>query len=92
LSCDMNFDTVIDLGSDTLLLALKLGVPLLLVALAVGLFVSVLQTVTQVQDQTVSHVPKLIATFLASLVLMPWALGELVDFATQLITNIPSTL
>ncbi|MDB4786461.1 MAG: flagellar biosynthetic protein FliQ [Planctomycetaceae bacterium] len=88
----MNFDTVIDLGSDTLLLALKLGVPLLLVALAVGLFVSVLQTVTQVQDQTVSHVPKLIATFLASLVLMPWALGELVDFATQLITNIPSTL
>jgi flagellar biosynthetic protein FliQ len=88
----MNFDTVIDLGSDTLLLVLKLGVPLLLVAMAVGLFVSVLQTVTQIQDQTISHVPKLIATFLATLVLMPWALGELIDFATQLITNIPSTL
>jgi flagellar biosynthetic protein FliQ len=88
----MNFETAVDLGSDTLLLAFKLGVPMLLVALAVGLFVSVLQAVTQIQDQTVSHVPKLLATFLVTLALMPWALGELVDFATEIITNIPGTL
>ncbi len=88
----MTFDTAIDLGRDTLLLVFKLGVPLLLVALAVGLIISVLQAVTQIQDQTVSHVPKLIATLLATLMLMPWALGELVDFATQIITNIPGTL
>jgi len=88
----MTFDTAIDLGRDTLLLVFKLGVPLLLVALAVGLIISVLQAVTQIQDQTVSHVPKLIATLLATLMLMPWALGELVDFATRIITNIPGTL
>ena len=88
----MNLDTAIDLGSDTLLLVFKLGVPLLLVALAVGLFVSVIQAVTQIQDQTVSHVPKLIVTFVASLCLMPWALGELIDFATHVITQIPNTL
>lgn len=88
----MTFDTVIELGSDTLLLVLKLGVPLLLVSLTVGLLVSILQAVTQIQDQSVSHVPKLIATFFATLFLMPWALGELADFATDLIRNIPSTL
>ena len=88
----MDFDRVIDLGSDSLLLVLKLGAPVMLVALAVGLFVSILQAVTQVQDQTVSHVPKVIATLFAPLLLMPWALGELMDFATDLITNIPATL
>jgi len=60
--------------------------------LAVGLFVSVFQAVTQIQDQSVSQVPKLIATLLATLSLMPWALGELVDFATRLITDIPGSL
>lgn len=87
----MTFDTVTELGHDTLLLALKLGLPLLLISLAVGLIVSLFQAVTQIQDQSVSHVPKLLATLVATLFLMPWALGELADFATELIRNIPST-
>ena len=87
----MTYDTVIELGSDTLLLVLKLGVPLLVVSLAVGLIVSLFQAVTQIQDQSVSHVPKLIATLVATLFLMPWALEELADFATEVIRNIPST-
>ena len=87
----MNPDVTIDLGRTALLLAVKLGLPLLAVCLAVGLLVSVLQAATQIQDQTISLVPRILLTGLAALLLLPWGLSELAHYSTELIRNIPAT-
>ena len=65
---------VIDLARNAIMLALMVGGPLMLVALVVGLVVSVFQAVTQIQEQTLSFVPKLIAVSVAFLVALPWML------------------
>jgi len=71
-------------------LALKIAGPLLLVALAVGLLVSVFQAVTQIQEQSLSLIPKIAAVAVVIVVLGPWMLGQLVSYTTALYTSIPS--
>lgn len=88
----MTYDLLIDLVRDAFVMMLRLGVPLLLVSLAVGLVSGLFQTMTQLQDQTISLVPRLLVMLAATLFLLPWAISELVDFASELIVNIPSAL
>lgn len=88
----MTYDLLIDLVRDAFVMMLRLGVPLLLVSLAVGLVCGLFQTMTQLQDQTISLVPRLLVMLAATLFLLPWAISELVDFASELIVNIPSAL
>jgi len=64
----------------------------MLMAIVVGLVISILQAVTQLQDQTLSFVPKIIAMALAGLVLLPWMMHRMVEFATEIFNNIPSQL
>jgi flagellar biosynthetic protein FliQ len=71
-------------------LALKIAGPLLLVALVVGLLVSVFQAVTQIQEQSLSLIPKIAAVGVVIVVLGPWMLGQLVSYTTALYTSIPS--
>jgi len=85
----MTIDSVSELGREAMLLAMKIGGPVLLVAVLVGLFVSMLQAATQVQDQSLSIVPKIAAVLLAVLYLLPWMLSELVDYSSELYTRIP---
>ena len=87
----MNPDLPIDLARESVLLAIKLGLPLLAVCLAVGLLVSVLQAATQIQDQTISLIPRILLTGLAALFLLPWGLSELAAYSTELVRHIPST-
>lgn len=86
----MSQDTVVNLATQAMTLALEIAGPLLLVGLAVGLAVSLFQTITSIQEQTLSFIPKVIALALMIVVLGPWMLGQLVTYATNLYTSIPS--
>jgi flagellar biosynthesis protein FliQ len=83
-------DTVVNLATQAMTLALEIGGPLLLVGLVVGLTVSLFQAVTSIQEQTLSFIPKIVVLALVIVVLGPWMLGQLVNYATNLYTSIPS--
>ncbi len=84
----MNTDAVVTILRQALVLVLTLSAGPMLVSLGVGLTVSVLQAATQVQEQTLSYVPKLIAVFLTIAVLGPWMLAQLVHFAQTILNTI----
>ncbi len=86
----MNQDTVVNLASQGMSLALKIAGPLLLVALVVGLVVSVFQAVTQIQEQSLSLIPKIVGVAVVVVVLGPWMLGQLVSYTSSLFTAIPT--
>ncbi|HEX5308119.1 MAG TPA: flagellar biosynthesis protein FliQ [Solirubrobacteraceae bacterium] len=86
----MNQDTVVNLASQAMTLALKIAGPLLLVGLVVGLVVSVFQAVTQIQEQSLSLIPKIVGVAVIVVVLGPWMLGQLVTYTTSLYSSIPS--
>ncbi len=81
---------VIDLTRDAIITALMIAAPMLLIALGVGLLVSIIQSVTQVQEQTLAFVPKLVLVGGAFIVGMPWLLQVLIRYTTQLIRGIPA--
>jgi flagellar biosynthetic protein FliQ len=81
---------VTDLARNALMVALLVAAPMLLVAIAVGLIVSVFQTVTQIQEQTLSFVPKLVAVAVVFLVALPWMMQLMVQYTTQLLRSLPS--
>ena len=79
---------LMDLSRDTLVLALKIVTPALLVGMIVGLVFSLFQTITSLQEQTLSMVPKMLAVVATILLLMPWILGSLEDFTRELFENL----
>jgi flagellar biosynthetic protein FliQ len=85
----MDQSVVIDLTMRTLELSLKLALPLLLAGLIVGLVVSVFQAVTQIQEMTLSFIPKILAMILVLVVAGPWMLGELTAYTNELYGSIP---
>ncbi len=85
----MNQDQVVKLAMDALLLALKVGMPLLLAGLVVGLVVSIFQAVTQIQEMTLSFIPKLLAVALILIVAGPWMLDQMVGYTADLYRSIP---
>jgi len=88
----MTVDQAAELTRNAVVLVLMMGAPIMLMAIIVGLAISILQAVTQLQDQTLSFVPKIIAMALAGLALLPWMMHRLVDYATEIFNNIPSQL
>jgi flagellar biosynthesis protein FliQ len=86
----MNPQTVMALGQNALETTLLISAPLLLSALVVGLIVSIFQAATQINEMTLSFIPKLIAIFAALLVSGPWILTVMTDYMRRLITSIPS--
>ncbi len=81
---------VIGLARQAVELTLILGLPMLGVGLIVGLAVSLFQAVTQIQEMTLSFVPKIIAVLVALLVSFPWLMNKLVDFTRNLMEQIPA--
>ena len=88
----MNDTTVIQLALQTMLVALKLSAPILATSLVIGFTVSLFQSMTQIQEFTLSFVPKLIGVGVALLVCGNWMLHTLVDFTNDLFNMIPSLL
>jgi flagellar biosynthetic protein FliQ len=86
----MTQDTVIELATQALIVTFKVSMPFLLAALIVGLIVSVFQAVTQIQEQTLTFVPKIVATGVVVAVAGPWMLAEMVNYTQHLYTSIPS--
>lgn len=88
----MDTSAVLDIGLDALIVAAKLSAPVLVTALVVGFAVSLVQSVTQIQEVTLSFVPKAIAAAVALLVCGHWMIAELVTFTHQLFERIPALL
>jgi len=88
----MNPDTVIHIGTESLRMVLMLSLPMLLVALVVGVAISLFQAVTQIQEMTLTFVPKIIAVFACMVLVAPWLTNTMVAFTRQLFENIPGLL
>ena len=83
---------VLTFGREALTLLLMVSLPVLLSVLVVGLVVSIFQAVTQINENTLSFVPKLIAAVLVFAIAGPWMLSTVVDFIRRTIENIPNAL
>ncbi len=80
----MTVDDVAMITQEALFLIIKVAAPVLLISLAVGLLISIFQTVTSIQEQTLTFVPKIISIFLAIILLGHWMLNNLVEYMTRL--------
>lgn len=83
----MTVDAVTEMMNDALYLIIKVSLPVLLVSLVVGLLVSIFQTVTSIQEQTLTFVPKIICVFLALMLFGHWMMNSMVEFMTSLWAN-----
>jgi flagellar biosynthetic protein FliQ len=85
----MNSDQVISLATQAMDVAFKVAMPLLLAGLVVGLIVSVFQAVTQIQEQTLAFIPKIVAIAAVLVIGGPWMLGQVVQYTSDLYNSIP---
>ncbi len=85
----MSHVLVVDLARNMIMTALMIAAPMLVVALAMGLIVSVIQAVTQIQEQTLSFVPKLVAVAVTFIVALPWIIQIMVKYTSELFRAIP---
>ena len=85
----MNQDVVVSLTMDAISDAMKVAVPMLLAGLVVGLVVSVFQAVTQIQEQTLAFIPKVVALVAIIALFGPWMLGQIETYTTALWASIP---
>ena len=85
----MTPESVIDVGYDAIYVTMLLAAPLLLSALAIGLAIGVFQAATQIQEMTLSFIPKLIAMAVAGMIAGPWMLNVLLSFTLNLYASIP---
>ena len=88
----MDLETAVDLVRNATYLALLVGAPVLVVSILVGLVISILQAVTQIQEQTLNMVPKIVLMAFTMLLVLPWAIQRVMEYTTALIQDIPSTL
>ncbi|MBF0454771.1 MAG: flagellar biosynthesis protein FliQ [Magnetococcales bacterium] len=88
----MPAETVIQLVVDALKIAMMISAPMLLTALVVGIVISLFQSVTQIQEMTLTFIPKILATFLALMISLPWMLQTLMDYFANLFESIPNLL
>ena len=80
----MTINDVTAIASDALFIIIKCSAPLLLVSLVVGLIVSIFQTVTSIQEQTLTFVPKILAIFLALIIMGHWIMNSMVEYMVRL--------
>ncbi len=83
----MNEIIIVDVAKEAVFITLKSAAPILITSLVVGLIVSILQTVTSIQEQTLTFVPKLIAVFLVIMIFGNWILTNMKEFFIDIVTN-----
>ncbi len=88
----MTTDTVIDLTMTAVELGMKVALPILLIGLAVGLVISVFQAITQIQEQTLTFIPKIVATVAVLVIGGPWMLDQLLSYTSELWLSIPELI
>ena len=80
----MGGDWLVELVRDVLLLVLRVGGPVLIAGVVIGLVISLFQSLTSIQDQTLSFVPKILGMLVVSLLLLPWMIMQLVEFTVEM--------
>jgi flagellar biosynthetic protein FliQ len=88
----MTTDMVVALSRQAIETALFLALPMLGVSLIVGVVISVLQAATQIQEMTLTFVPKILSMFIALLIAFPWMMDKMINFTKELFMNIPNYL
>jgi len=88
----MNGDMAIQIGREALTMVMLVSAPMLGLGLIVGVLVSIFQATTQIQEQTLAFIPKIIAVFVAILVFGPWMLSLMVDYTRQIFQYIPQMI
>jgi flagellar biosynthetic protein FliQ len=88
----MTPETVMTMGRTAMEVTLMVAAPLLLVALVIGLVVSIFQAATQINESTLSFIPKLVGIFVALIVAGPWMLSVMLDYMRQVFTGIPGMI
>jgi flagellar biosynthetic protein FliQ len=88
----MTPESVIQMGRNAMEVCLMVAAPLLLVALIIGLIVSIFQAATQINEQTLSFIPKLVGVFVALVVAGPWMIGIMTDYMRTIFTGIPGMI
>ena len=88
----MDPQDAIDLGREAIWTALLIGSPVLLAGMLVGLLIGLLQALTQIQEQTVAFVPKILAMILTLSLALPWLIVRMVQYSSELISEIPNRL
>lgn len=86
----MTPESVMTLGRDAMGITLMISAPILLTVLAIGLLISIFQAATQINEQTLSFIPKLVGVFVALLFAGPWMLSTMVDYMHLVFTSIPA--
>lgn len=86
----MNEQTVIDLGARAIWVALEVSAPTLLAALLMGVVISIIQAATQINEQTLSFIPKVLAMTVALVVSGPWVLQIMLNFTEEIFRGIPT--
>ncbi|HTI51006.1 MAG TPA: flagellar biosynthesis protein FliQ [Planctomycetaceae bacterium] len=87
----MTIDAAVDLVRQATFLGLLIAAPVLAVSIVVGLVVGILQAATQLQEQTLNFIPRLVLVLVTILVVLPWSIERLVDYSTTLYREIPAT-
>ncbi|MBP2633189.1 MAG: fliQ [Firmicutes bacterium] len=85
----MSNDVVIQLGQEALMMVMLVSAPMLGLGLLVGILVSIFQATTQIQEQTLAFIPKIIAVFLAIVIFGPWMLRLLTDYVRNIFMGLP---
>jgi flagellar biosynthetic protein FliQ len=88
----MNQQTVLDIGWNTIWVAMKISAPALIATLVMGLIVSIFQAATQINEQTLSFIPKILAMAAAMVICGPWVLRTMMNFTINLIRDIPTLI
>ncbi len=88
----MDISTVISIGKNAMEVALLLSMPILIISLIAGLLVSVFQAVTQIQEMTLTFIPKIIAVAISLIFIAPWMTKLIVNYTVQLYTSIPNII
>ena len=88
----MSQDVVINLVMQAITVAVKVALPLLLAGLIVGLLVSIFQAITQIQEMTLTFIPKILATIVVMVVAGPWMLNQIITYTQQLWLGIPGVV
>ena len=88
----MDAQDAIDLGREAMTMTMLIGSPVLVAGMLVGLIIGLLQAITQIQEQTVAFVPKLVVMVLVLSLTLPWLINQMVQYSEDLITQIPENL
>ena len=84
----MNADHVLDIAKESILVMIKVGAPVMVVALIVGIAIALIQALTQMQEMTLSFVPKILAIFITILLSLPFMMNTLTDYGEDLFRQI----